>query len=51
MIGSIVNKMGGASNPEALIYGLSIIPVGLCFGTVGFTVLWKLSSRRVTHVI
>lgn len=39
-IGGIVNIMGGASTSEALVYGLAIIPGGLCLGICGFILLF-----------
>ncbi len=39
-IGTIVNAMGGPDNSEALIYGVTVIPVSLVIGTLGFTLLF-----------
>lgn len=38
-IGGVVNAMGGPSTPQALIGGISVIPIGLCMGSVGFMLL------------
>lgn len=35
-IGSIVESMGGANSPQALLYGVSVIPIALLIGTTGF---------------
>lgn len=40
-IGSIVNMMGGTTIPQALIYGVAVIPVALSIGTAGFGLLLK----------
>jgi len=39
-IGSVVNSMGGANAPQALVYGVSLIPIALSIGTLGFTFLF-----------
>jgi predicted MFS family arabinose efflux permease len=40
-IGGIVNHMGGTQESEALIYGVSVVPIALVLGTVGFIVLLR----------
>ena len=45
-IGTVINHMGGASNPRALELGITVIPVGLAIGTIGFIFL-QLSSKKV----
>jgi len=40
VIGGVVNELGGASDSAALIYGVAVIPVALCIGTVGFLYLF-----------
>jgi len=49
-IGTMVNYMGGASNSQALIYGVAIIPVGLSLGTLGFTYLYFKEKRLSVNV-
>jgi predicted MFS family arabinose efflux permease len=46
-IGGIVNAMGGANNPQALVYGLTVIPIALCFGIAGFTGLFVQEKKEV----
>ena len=38
-IGSIISAMGGPTSSQALFYGVSTIPIGLCLGSIGFAVL------------
>lgn len=38
-IGSTINAMGGATDPQSLVYGISVVPVSLCMGTAGFILL------------
>lgn len=48
-IGGIINIMGGTTHPQALVYGVSIIPLTLCVGTVGFTfffIIEKLNKAK-----
>lgn len=40
MIGGIVQSMGGPSNPEALSYGIAVIPITLILGSIGFSILF-----------
>ncbi|HEX4839932.1 MAG TPA: MFS transporter [Rhabdochlamydiaceae bacterium] len=44
VIGAIVNGFGGASNSEALVYGVTVIPIALCLGIAGF--IWILVQER-----
>lgn len=39
IIGTMINLMGGPQVPEALKYGVAVIPVALCLGTGGFILL------------
>ncbi len=39
VIGGIIAALGGASESNALIYGISIIPIALCLGVIGFSML------------
>ena len=45
LIGFIIQAMGGAEVPEAFIMGLSMIPIGLALGTLGFLILWSQSGE------
>lgn len=38
-MGSVINAMGGAENPQAIIYGIAVIPIALCIGGAGFAYL------------
>jgi len=39
VIGSIVNLFGGAGNSEALVYGVTVVPIALCLGVAGFILM------------
>lgn len=40
IIGGVITLMGGPNTPQALILGVSIIPIALCIGITGFVVLF-----------
>jgi predicted MFS family arabinose efflux permease len=44
IIGSTVSAMGGPSDTQALIYGVAVIPVALCIGTMGFVSLFVMEK-------
>lgn len=46
IIGGIINLMGGAERPLALVYGISVIPIALCVGTAGFILLFSWEKNR-----
>ena len=48
VIGNVVNAMGGPKVPQALFYGISVIPVALCLGAGGFALLflWEKRSEK-----
>jgi predicted MFS family arabinose efflux permease len=46
LIGGIVNAFGGPSNLQALIMGVSVIPIALAFGTLGFGLLFALERKE-----
>lgn len=46
-IGSLINAVGGPTTPEALIYGVFAVPVGLSIGTAGFILLFMLEKKQV----
>jgi predicted MFS family arabinose efflux permease len=49
IIGGVVNVMGGPITSQALIYGVSFIPIALCIGVGGFVFLLtseKAGSRK-----
>lgn len=39
IIGGVVNAMGGANTPHALMFGVAVIPIALCLGACGFALL------------
>lgn len=47
MIGGVINMAGGTNSPEALIYGVAVIPVALCVGTCGFC--WLVRKERASY--
>ncbi len=46
VIGWLVNLLGGTDNPQAFIYGISVIPLGLAIGAIGFFILY-LGDRKI----
>jgi predicted MFS family arabinose efflux permease len=46
-MGEVINKMGGPSDPNALFYGIAVIPAALCTGTCGFIIL--LATEKKPH--
>lgn len=45
-IGTVINSMGGPQITDALVYGVSVIPVTLFFGSLGFVFLYLIDSRK-----
>lgn len=45
-IGSTISAMGGANHSQALMYGVSVIPLALCIGTTGFALLFILEKSK-----
>lgn len=45
-IGSTINAMGGATHSQALVYGVSVVPLALCIGTAGFIFLFILEKSK-----
>ena len=41
IIGETINQFGGIGCAKALVFGISIIPVALCFGVLGFYFLYQ----------
>lgn len=39
VMGKVINTFGGPSSPKALFYGVSIIPIALFLGVIGFSIL------------
>lgn len=46
-IGNIVHSFGGANVSSALIYGVSVVPIALCLGGIGFSVLYLKEKKFV----
>ncbi|MBS0627205.1 MAG: MFS transporter [Verrucomicrobia bacterium] len=45
VIGNLVGAFGGPSNSFALIIGVSVIPIALCLGGAGFTLLYRQDKK------
>lgn len=45
VIGTVVNAMGGPNVTEALLYGVAVIPIALCIGSVGFICLMLMDRK------
>jgi hypothetical protein len=48
LIGGIVNKMGGPSGSDALVYGIAVVPIALALGTAGFVLLFAIERKKQT---
>lgn len=49
-IGGTINATGGASHSQALIYGISVVPLALSVGTMGFIGLLMIDrSKKAKH--
>jgi len=51
MIGLIVSSSGGKMNTEALILGISVVPVALFIGSAGFFALFLMERRQERKVL
>lgn len=49
-MGGVINMMGGSTESQALIYGVSVIPVALLIGTSGFLILLSQEKTAVAIV-
>lgn len=45
VMGGVINAMGGVNSSQALIFGISVIPVALLIGGVGFAFLWAVEKK------
>lgn len=45
-IGGTISAAGGAIHSQALIYGVSVVPIALCIGTAGFIVLFVIERSK-----
>ena len=48
-MGGIINALGGPESAHALSYGVAVIPIALCAGTVGFVIL-LVKERKVLSI-
>ena len=48
VIGTVVNFMGGPNVSNALLYGVAVIPIALCFGISGFLLAfsWERTAKK-----
>lgn len=40
IMGNVINAMGGPNVSQALVYGIAVIPIALCLGVSGFSLLF-----------
>jgi hypothetical protein len=45
-IGAIVNAVGGPNTPQALVYGVTVIPIALCIGIFGYAGLFVQEKKQ-----
>lgn len=45
-IGGVINAMGGANTSDALLYGVTVIPLAMSIGTIGFVALFALEKVK-----
>lgn len=50
IIGNVIHSMGGAEVPQALIYGVAVIPLALCLGIIGFVFLFVTEKKSEKSV-
>jgi len=46
-IGGTISAAGGANQSQALIYGISVVPLALCAGTIGFIFLFVAGKSKI----
>lgn len=44
-IGGVINSTGGPNVSQALIYGVAVVPVAVCLGSLGFVLLFFMEKR------
>ncbi|MCE3044940.1 MFS transporter [Legionella sp. 16cNR16C] len=44
-IGLVINAFGGTKTPQAFLYGVSVIPLTLCVGIIGFSMI-QISDKK-----
>ncbi len=47
-ISGVINAMGGPNTSQALVYGISVIPIALFIGTIGFVLLFSTEKKIQT---
>jgi len=47
VMGGIIDAMGGPNTPQALFYGVAVIPIALCLGSGGFALLFIQEKKSV----
>lgn len=45
-MGFVINMAGGTSSPQAFKYGVSVIPIGLLLGAIGFIAIYWQESKH-----
>lgn len=50
IIGAVVNAMGGTTAPDALLYGVAVIPIALCIGSTGFIFLLVTEKKKTVQL-
>lgn len=50
-IGSLIQAFGGANVSSALLLGVSVVPVGLCLGGMGFILLYKQDKKATVKAV
>jgi hypothetical protein len=48
VMGNVIHVMGGAEAPQALLHGITVIPLGLCLGIAGFVLLFATEKKVET---
>lgn len=48
VMGMTINALGGPNVPQALVYGVAVIPAALCLGSAGFAFLY-IRDKRTEH--
>ncbi len=50
VMGGIIDAFGGANAPQALFYGVSVIPIALTLGSIGFGILFIQEKKSVQRI-
>ncbi len=49
-MGTVIAAFGGPDIPQALVYGVAVIPAGLCLGAAGFAWLAAKDSSALLSI-